>query len=351
MSDRRALLPESGNWYKANLHCHSTISDGDYTPEEVRDLYQKHGYSVLALTDHELLVQHTDLSDEYFLMLTSYEVQVTGDRHLPKNLRRIAHLNFYARDPYQEKMPFFNTQDVLDMSWLKFDRSRVDFYGPEIEKEYSAEGLNRLIALGREHGFIVCWNHPTWSMESADIYTRLQGLFGMEIFNTDCWIAGYESYVPYIYDEMIRSGQRLAPVAADDMHQRESLFGGFTMIHAPSLDYGQIMDAMEKGDLYASRGPLIHAFYVEDGMYHVECSPVRKIRISNSGRRPDRKSCVYAESDLVTSASFPVSSEDLFIRLTVTDECGRTANTRAYFRDEFTNEPAAVPDLLNRTIG
>ena len=350
MSERRALLPESGNWYKANLHCHSNISDGKYTPEEAAGLYRSHGYDVLAMTDHELMVPHNDLSDGHFLMLNSYEVQVRGDLDLIGNMRRLSHMNFYAKDPAETKMPFFNTPDVLAYSF-PIDISRAEFYGPEIEKEYSVEGLNRLIALGKEHGYIVCWNHPTWSMESADIYTHLKGLFAMEIYNTACGRAGYEAYVPYIYDEMLRSGQRLACVAADDMHSSVHLYGGFTMINAPSLEYGQIINAMEKGDMYASRGPVIRGFWVEDGMYHVECSPVRKIRISNSGRRPDRKSCVYAENGLLTSAVFPVSDQDLFIRLTVTDECGRAANTRAYFREEITDEPASVPDLLHRTIG
>lgn len=30
------LLPETGHFYKANLHCHSTVSDGSRTPEEIK---------------------------------------------------------------------------------------------------------------------------------------------------------------------------------------------------------------------------------------------------------------------------------------------------------------------------
>ena len=206
MPDRRVLLPDSGNWYKANLHCHSTISDGQYTPEEVRKLYEDRGYSIVAMTDHEILVPHTDLCDERFLMLTSYEVHVSADNELPFPLRRLSHLNFYARDPYQRKMPFFNLKESLELFKDYVDFSQAEFYGPEIEKEYSAEGINRLIALGREHGFIVCWNHPTWSMEDASVYTHLKGLFAMEIFNTGSRVTGYEAYCPYIYDEMLRSG-------------------------------------------------------------------------------------------------------------------------------------------------
>ena len=32
---KKYLLPENGQFYKANLHCHSTVSDGHLTPEEM----------------------------------------------------------------------------------------------------------------------------------------------------------------------------------------------------------------------------------------------------------------------------------------------------------------------------
>ena len=350
MSDRRALLPENGNWYKANLHCHSTVSDGVYTPEEIKELYQNQGYSIVALTDHEFLVPHTELCDEHFLMLTSYEVQVCGDRDLPFNMRRVCHLNFYARDPGQRKMPFLNYDEVSRYDFSP-PLSTLDYYGPQIERAYTVEGINHLIALGKERGFIVCWNHPTWSLEEASVYTHLEGLFGMEIFNTGAATTGYESYCPYIYDEMLRSGKRLGVVATDDTHRARDLFGGFTMMCAEELKYDQIIDCMEKGNYYASTGPLIHRFYVEDGFFHMECSPAKKIVLSNSGRRRWINSMRVAETELLTHAEFPVSEEDLYVRLTVTDECGRTANTRAYFREEFTDKPSTVPDILHRTIG
>jgi hypothetical protein len=39
-------------FHKANLHTHTTESDGKFTPDAVIDLYREHGYTVLALTDH-----------------------------------------------------------------------------------------------------------------------------------------------------------------------------------------------------------------------------------------------------------------------------------------------------------
>ncbi len=38
---KKYLLPHEGNFYKANLHSHSTISDGNKTPEELKKIYEK----------------------------------------------------------------------------------------------------------------------------------------------------------------------------------------------------------------------------------------------------------------------------------------------------------------------
>ena len=36
---KKYLLPRTGKFYKANLHCHTNYSDGKKTPEEVKELY------------------------------------------------------------------------------------------------------------------------------------------------------------------------------------------------------------------------------------------------------------------------------------------------------------------------
>ncbi|MBQ7302828.1 MAG: PHP domain-containing protein, partial [Clostridia bacterium] len=63
------LLPESGRFYKANLHCHSDLSDGALPPAEIKRRYMEHGYSIVAFTDHDVLLPHTDLASEDFLPL------------------------------------------------------------------------------------------------------------------------------------------------------------------------------------------------------------------------------------------------------------------------------------------
>lgn len=40
---RKYLLPKDGEFYKANLHCHSVISDGRWTPEQIKENYKAQG--------------------------------------------------------------------------------------------------------------------------------------------------------------------------------------------------------------------------------------------------------------------------------------------------------------------
>ena len=39
----------------ANLHTHSTHSDGVYTPEQLVDIAKAEGYGALAVTDHDTI--------------------------------------------------------------------------------------------------------------------------------------------------------------------------------------------------------------------------------------------------------------------------------------------------------
>ena len=339
---RTYLLPNDKKAYKANLHCHSTISDGKMTPEELKALYKEKGYQILAYTDHEVLVPHPELNDEDFLAMTGYEAQIYGDMELPKKLRRVSHLNFYPRDQRECTMPFFNLDDVLRLDKCP-DLSRAVYLGNgKDEKVYSAAGLNALIEKARAHGFIASYNHPTWSKEDASVYTGLRGLFAMEIYNHGAELSGHDCYCPYIYEEMLRSGQRLGCIATDDTHERADLFGGFTYVYADALTQEAVTDALERGDFYASRGPIIHTLFYEDGTFYIECSAAKEIRISSTGRRDAKLSVKRSASADITAADFPLSELDHSVRFTVIDKDGNTANTRGYLREEFEKSAAAA---------
>ena len=74
----RALLPAAGQFYKANLHCHTVLSDSRWTKEQVKDEYQKRGYSIVAFTDHRHYGWHPELMDDTFIPIAAYEADLNG---------------------------------------------------------------------------------------------------------------------------------------------------------------------------------------------------------------------------------------------------------------------------------
>lgn len=86
---KKYLLPQTGNFYKANLHCHSTISDGSLTPEEIKKIYSDKGYSVVAYTDHDILLDKQHLTDKNFLALNGFEVEINEKSPVTSALKNV----------------------------------------------------------------------------------------------------------------------------------------------------------------------------------------------------------------------------------------------------------------------
>ncbi|MEG2814098.1 MAG: PHP domain-containing protein [Oscillospiraceae bacterium] len=70
------FLTQDKKFFKANLHSHTTNSDGMMTPEQAKNAYIENGYSVVAFTDHNVLNYFDELNDENFLTLCGYEFDV-----------------------------------------------------------------------------------------------------------------------------------------------------------------------------------------------------------------------------------------------------------------------------------
>ena len=340
---KKHLLPQSGNFYKANLHCHTTFSDGAFTPEQVKEAYLARGYSIVAYTDHDILIPHPELADENFLPLNGFEIEVMVPKDSGK-MRKCCHLCYIPLEKDNIIMPFFHREKYLFgnaknyADQVKFDESRGDY-----ERTYSPECVNEMIQMGRDNGFFVTYNHPTWSLEDYSDYINYKNANAMEICNYSSLSAGYPEYNERVYDDMLRGGERLYCIGADDNHNKNpetsgkwDSFGAFTVIKAENLEYETVTKALSDGHFYASQGPKIHDLWIEDGMLHVTCSGAARVTMT-TGRR--KAYPVYSHmGEPVEHASFPVSLEDIYVRVTVTDASGYHANTNAYFTDEIFKE-------------
>lgn len=333
---KKYLLPENGAFYKANLHCHSSVSDGGYTPAQIKEIYQNKGYSIIAYTDHDVLVPHPELADENFLPLNGYEMEIDDDasKYSDRLKVKTCHLCLIALEPDNVKQVCFHRSKYLFCNAPKYlDVIEYDKNEPDYERHFSHDGINDIITKARKNGFFVTYNHPAWSLENYNDYMGYNGMHAMEIFNSDSSTAGHCDYNEKEYDDLLRGEKRIFCIAADDNHGLVSCFGGFTMIKAEKLDYKTITNALLKGNFYASQGPEIYDLWFEDGKIHINCSDVKRIKLNTDSRHVG---IVRAEEGkTVNSASFDVNPNDIYVRITVIDENGKQANTNAYFTDEL----------------
>ena len=333
---KKYLLPEEGNFYKANLHCHSTISDGKWTVEEIKKNYMNEGYSIVAYTDHGIFVNHNDLAEEGFLPINGYEVDISNKPWGAPGFKT-CHMCLLALDGSKvEQNIAYNSRHLLN----NMDIAHLG-EGVEIEKfVYDPEAISNVMKRARDEGFFVTYNHPVWSREDKDEYCKYHGMNALEIINHGCIRMGYDDINPHEYDDMLRGGERIFCVGADDNHDAYPLgdthndsFGGFTMIKAEKLEYETITDALLAGEFYASEGPAINELWYEDGYVYVTCSDASKITYNTAVIRA--KSAYPENGEPLTSASFSVKDTDEYFRITVYGKDGKRAFSRAYFIDEL----------------
>ena len=340
---RKYLLPESGNFYKVNMHSHTNYSDGVQSPEELKEIYKAQGYSAIAYTEHEALFDLTRLDDEEFLALTSYEYALGNNANPAHSFYEgkptcfadveQMHLNLYAKDPHNVKQICFNPKYIGQKQ--KDLLGEMNYIGePDYQKVWSIECINEIIKTARDNGFLVCYNHPNWSMNTYETYSKLENLNMLEINNGASNRGSDMDYTPYVYDQMLRLGKRISCVGGDDNHDRIHFFKAWTMVKAESLTHENILNAIENGDTYASSGPEITELYFEDGRVYIKCSDAAAIHLYTAGRRRARTPEIK-DGKPITEASFEVKESDFYFRLTVKDANGNYANTRAYFLDEL----------------
>jgi hypothetical protein len=329
---KRVLIDREARFYKANLHTHSTLSDGRLSVEEIKEEYKKRGYSVVAFTDHEHLINNSHLNDDDFLAITSCEVAIKEfkDQSTLKNHQmRVAHLNFYALDPENTLTPCYNS--VYDHFVNDLNRGLIRHDG-EYDRVYSPDGINDMVRIANEAGFIVSYNHPTWSLENASDYLNYDGFFAVEIYNHGC-VSAYGFCDEHVMDDFWRAGKPILCTASDDAHGYKDAaggdaFGGWVQIAAPALTYKDIMHALQAGDFYASSGPEIKSLTVENDLVKLEFSDCVCANMITSGRRADSS---FAESGkTITRAEFPIYEADGYFRVTVTDKNGKKAWSQIY---------------------
>ena len=291
---------------KGGLHCHTTRSDGDGTPEEVIRLHKQNGYDFLALTDHKIYNYRNFAEDVDITIIPGMEFDNTFVR---ENGFRTYHTVFigpddetngYAQD---EKLP--KGEAVNQQGFQKY-----------LDEAHAKNNLT-----------IYC--HPQWSSTPPRYFDELKGNFAFEIWNSGCAIENLMDTDNGMYwDEILGQGKKLFAVATDDGHAMYQHCCGWVMVNAEN-NVKSILGALENGAFYSSCGPVIKDFYVDDeNVVHIETSECEKI-LFQCDKHPS--GMVASEGEPLTSGEWNLKYEYDYIRATVIDKDGNRAWTNPIF--------------------
>jgi hypothetical protein len=224
-------------WYKGNTHTHTLNSDGDSTPDQVVRWYREHAYQFLVLTDHNFLTSVGGLNalhgaDEQFLVIKGEEVT----------------------DRFGDKPIHINGLDVSARVAPQGGTSVSDVLQRNVDAIRKADGVPHI-------------NHPNfrWAVTPDDL-RRVRNNKLLEIFNGHPQVnnvgGGGVPGLEEAWDAILSEGILLYGIAVDDAHTfkdpgNPNVAGpgrGWVAVRAPRLEARAILDAMERGEFYASTG-------------------------------------------------------------------------------------------------
>ena len=282
-----------GNWYRANLHTHTSQADGALSVAECIAQYRGAGYDILALTDHRVTNDVTGLSDERFLTISGIE----------------AHPLFPdPQSPWGYGAYHLVCLDVPHGLELPHD-------------EYEVSGCVDRV---KEAGGLVILAHPNLTGHDMSEMLAVNDFAAIEVFNNAS--ARYGKSISSVHwDDLLCRGHTVGGLASDDTHMETDALGGWTYIRAAELTLGAVMESLRTGRYYASCGPTIEDFRVENRVAKVNCSPAKEIRLI--GQRWFAKSFFPEDGRFLTERQWDVHEEVRYVRAEVIDEKGKCAWT------------------------
>ena len=303
------IFPDNGIWCKGNLHTHTQNSDGKLSPEEVVAKYKELGHDFISLTDHRKYIYNTHLNSKDFIVIPGFEVDLTPPG------RNMCHHIVAVRGKISDK----NYDDGYK------------FTSPEYK---GIETVQELIDDLNAHDNFAFYCHPIWSRAYTGDFIELDGLIGMEIFNTGCHLENNTGYSPTHTDDALRKGKMRYIFATDDCHHNQNDRGkGYIVAKAEEKSEEGIVEAIKSGRFYASRGPEIYDFGIKNNEVYIKCSKVREIHFT--AYEPHGRSFVGERGEQKDGASCAVNANWTYVRAEIVDDNGYQAWTNPIYLAEL----------------
>lgn len=291
---------DGAHWYKGNTHAHSLWSDGDDFPEMVADWYKSHGYDFLAISDHNKL-----MAGEHYRNIDSGD----KDKPVPSSVVKKCQKRFgddwlsihKKGDQRQVKLKTFD--EVCDKlaepeKFLLIPNEEIS--ARHLSSAVHVNALNLAEAIARKEGTSVVdtiaanvdavaeqsrrlnrpmlahVNHPNWTNYdiTAEDLAQVSSVKFFEVCNGSPGIRNLGNAIHPSTEKLwdiantIRIAKmKAAPlfcVAGDDSHRYHHFAPdeanpgrGWIVVRAKHLDAGDLIDAMNRGDFYASTGVVL----------------------------------------------------------------------------------------------
>ena len=296
------------HWYKGNTHTHTINSDGDSTPDEVVRWYREHGYNFLVLTDHNFITNVDGLNsvygaEEQFIVIRGEEVS----------------------DKFGEKSIHINGLNVERLVKPQGGKTLVELIQRNVNEIRDARGVPHI-------------NHPNfgWAI-TADELKKVENNKLFEIYNGHPLVnnlgGGGKPGLEEMWDAILSSGKLLYGIAVDDAHHFKDPWNknashpgkGWIVVRAAQLSSTAILEAMEKGDFYASTGVELTDYQVNEKQMTISINEVRtsKYRVQFIG-----KGGRVLKEEITNPAVYQFRGDEMYVRAKVIESNGKFAWTQ-----------------------
>jgi predicted metal-dependent phosphoesterase TrpH len=351
-TDQQVVQKETKRWYKGNLHTHTYWSDGDEYPEMVLDWYKTHGYDFIALSDHNTLSR----DEKWVKVIKSGTYEQAFNEYLEKfgpdwvtykvdSGRTQVKLKTFPE--YKAKMEDKNfliipAEEISD----NYDGKPIHLGGINLQKLVSPQhgssvletmqnNVDAVLKQREETGvpMFVHMNHPNfrWAITLQDMIGLKRERF-FEVYNGhprvhnegDSARIGTEPMWDLINIAYHKRNQPLIlGLGTDDSHSYHQ-FGltfanagrGWVMVAASSLEPRALIDAMERGDFYASSGVTLKNLDVTKNQIVVEVNPEAGVNytIEFVGATKGAEQATVLKRVEGTSGKFKLTAQHDFVR-------------------------------------
>lgn len=294
---KHSAFPGKTNWYKGNIHTHTTLSDGSVPPERQIELYKEKGYDFLSFSDHNVMNSKKCWNTNDFLMLPAWERDILYTFKV-----KCTHI-----------VGLFPPDTPEDATFSRDPGNKNEMTDQDLICQMRTENMFLVIA------------HPTWSRMEPDELLRLKDYDAIEVFNTGTECLCHEGHGECVWDFLLRNGRHVLGIASDDTHshtEHDDHFGGWIMVNSVSLDKHEILNAIKHGEYYSTMGPEIKDWGIDGNNVYIDCSPCDQIHFITY---PARGKANFGSG--LRSMNYPLKGGESYVRVEVIDSDGNRAWT------------------------